>query len=35
MVAWLGPILMMLALLALLAVFTQSSTVAPFIYRLF
>ncbi|MBN2369692.1 MAG: hypothetical protein JXO72_04325 [Vicinamibacteria bacterium] len=32
---WLGPIVMMLALLGLLVVFTQSSAVAPFIYTLF
>ena len=32
---WLGPIVVMVALLALLVVFTQGSTVAPFIYRLF
>jgi hypothetical protein len=32
---WLGPILVMIAMLALLVVFTQGSTVAPFIYRLF
>jgi hypothetical protein len=32
---WLGPILLMLALLGLLVVFTQGSVVAPFIYTLF
>jgi len=32
---WLGPILLMLALLGLLVVFTQGSAVAPFIYTLF
>ena len=32
---WLGPILMMLAMLGLLVVFTQGSGVAPFVYRLF
>ena len=32
---WLGPIVMMLALLGLLVVFTQGSAVAPFIYTLF
>jgi len=32
---WLGPIVMMLALLVLLVVFTQGSAVAPFIYTLF
>jgi hypothetical protein len=32
---WLGPIVVMLALLGLLIVFTQSSAVAPFIYTLF
>ena len=29
---WLGPIVMMLALLGLLVIFTQGSAVAPFIY---
>ena len=32
---WLGPIVVMLALLGLLIVFTQGSAVAPFIYTLF
>ena len=32
---WLGPIVIMLALLGLLIVFTQGSAVAPFIYTLF
>jgi hypothetical protein len=32
---WLGPIMMMLVLLALLIVFTQGSALAPFIYALF
>src|SRR5207249_8639543 len=32
---WLGPIVMMLALLGLLVIFTQGSAVAPFIYTLF
>jgi hypothetical protein len=32
---WLGPIVVMLALLGLLVVFTQGSAVAPFIYTLF
>jgi hypothetical protein len=32
---WLGPILLMLALLGLLVVFTQGSAIAPFIYTLF
>jgi len=32
---WLGPIMLMLALLGLLVVFTQGSAVAPFIYTLF
>jgi hypothetical protein len=32
---WLGPIVVMLALLGLLLVFTQGSAVAPFIYTLF
>lgn len=32
---WLGPILMMLAMLGILVVFTQGSAVAPFIYTLF
>ena len=31
---WLGPIVVMLALLGLLVVFTQGSAVAPFIYTL-
>jgi len=32
---WLGPIVLMLALLGLLVVFTQGSAIAPFIYTLF
>jgi hypothetical protein len=32
---WLTPIVVMLVLLGLLIAFTQSSTVAPFIYTLF
>ena len=32
---WLGPIVIMLALLGLLVVFTQGTAVAPFIYTLF
>jgi hypothetical protein len=32
---WLGPIVVMLALLGLLVVFTSGSAVAPFIYTLF
>ena len=32
---WLGPIVLMLALLGLLVVFTANSAVAPFIYTLF
>lgn len=32
---WLAPIVIMLFLLALLVVFAQSSSVAPFIYTLF
>src|ERR1700674_4315911 len=32
---WLGPIVLMLALLGLLVVFTQGTAVAPFIYTLF
>lgn len=32
---WLGPILLMLALLGLLIVLTQSTPLAPFIYTLF
>ncbi len=32
---WLGPIVVMLALLSLLVVFTQGTAVAPFIYTLF
>ena len=32
---WLGPIVLMLLLLALLLVFTQGSALAPFIYTLF
>jgi hypothetical protein len=32
---WLGPIVIMLALLGLLVVFTANSAVAPFIYTLF
>jgi hypothetical protein len=32
---WLGPIVIMLALMGLLVVFTQGSAVAPFIYTLF
>ncbi len=32
---WLGPIVIMLLLLGLMMVFTQSSALAPFIYTLF
>ena len=32
---WLAPIVIMLLLLGLLIIFTESSTVAPFIYTLF
>jgi uncharacterized protein DUF5989 len=32
---WLGPIVVMLAMLGLLIVLTQGSAVAPFIYTLF
>ena len=32
---WLAPIFIIFALLALLIVFTESSSVAPFIYTLF
>ncbi|NQT46684.1 MAG: hypothetical protein HQ593_04310 [Candidatus Omnitrophica bacterium] len=32
---WLAPIVIMLLLLGLLIVFTESSVVAPFIYALF
>lgn len=32
---WLAPILLTLALLGLLVVFTQGSAIAPFIYTLF
>ena len=32
---WLGPIVVMLALLGLLVVFTSGTAVAPFIYTLF
>ena len=32
---WLGPIVIMLLLLALLLVFTQGSALAPFVYTLF
>jgi preprotein translocase subunit SecF len=32
---WLGPIIVMLLLLALVLVFTQGSALAPFIYTLF
>ena len=32
---WLGPILVTLLLLGMLIVFTQTSTLAPFIYTLF
>jgi hypothetical protein len=32
---WLAPIVIMLLLLGLLIIFTQSSAVAPFIYTLF
>ena len=32
---WLGPIVLMLALLGLLVVFTQGSAFGPFIYTLF
>jgi len=32
---WLAPIIIMLLLLGLLIIFTESSAVAPFIYTLF
>ena len=32
---WLGPIVIMMLLLGMLLVFTQSSPLAPFIYTLF
>lgn len=32
---WLAPIIIVLVLLSLLIVFTQSSAVAPFIYTIF
>ncbi|MCX5711999.1 MAG: DUF5989 family protein [Candidatus Omnitrophica bacterium] len=32
---WLMPIIIVLVLFSLLVIFTQSSTVAPFIYTLF
>lgn len=32
---WLGPILVMMLLLGLLIIFTESSVFAPFIYTLF
>jgi hypothetical protein len=32
---WLAPIIMMLAVLGLLVVFTQGTALAPFIYTLF
>lgn len=32
---WLGPIVVMLALLGLLVVFTAGTPIAPFIYTLF
>jgi len=32
---WLAPIIMILLLLGLLIIFTESSAVAPFIYALF
>jgi hypothetical protein len=32
---WLGPIVLMLLLLGLLMILTESSAVAPFIYALF
>lgn len=32
---WLTPIILVLALLALLIIFTESAAVAPFIYTLF
>jgi len=32
---WLTPIVLILVLLSLLVVFTQSSAVAPFVYTLF
>lgn len=32
---WLGPIILLLLLLAILIVFTEGSVVAPFIYTLF
>ncbi len=32
---WLGPIILLLLLLGILIVFTESSALAPFIYALF
>lgn len=32
---WLAPIILLLALLSMLVIFTQTSSVAPFIYTLF
>lgn len=32
---WLGPIIMLLILMGILIVFTESSALAPFIYALF
>lgn len=32
---WLGPIILLLILLGILIVFTESSALAPFIYALF
>ncbi len=32
---WLGPIVVLLLLLGLLVIFTESSALAPFIYALF
>ncbi len=32
---WLGPIILMLLLLGMLIIFTESSALAPFIYALF
>lgn len=32
---WIGPIVVIIALIGLLLVFTQTSVVAPFIYTLF
>lgn len=32
---WLGPIIIMMVILALLLVFAQSSVLAPFIYTIF